>query len=162
MPSFLDILVPSRVPDTGGVRRSGPADVESSIRHDIQVLLNARRPSNEFWRNACETESGATEDDLDRVHQELRSSVFNFGVNDFAFADMKDREQRAEAARHIAAVIVRFEPRLTDVRVEAEDPEEMETRLRFRIFARLRGTNGESDFHNVFEWTTGHHEVTTA
>ena len=146
MASFLDILVPSRVPDTRGTgRRAGPPDLETCIRYDIHVLLNARRPPDEFTDGF--------------VH--LPTSVINYGLKDYAFSDMKDREQRNEAARHIAEVIARFESRLTDIRVEVADPSDMDTKLHFRIFARLHGSRGESDFQNEFEWTTGHHEVTT-
>jgi type VI secretion system lysozyme-like protein len=144
MPSFLDILAPSRVPDTHGVsRRDGPADIESCIQHDLQTLLNARRPPDEFT-------AGFTE---------LVSSILTYGLKDFAFTEMESREKRELVARHIESVIAAFEPRLVDVRVEALDPEQMETKVRFHITASIRGSGVDSAFNNTFEWTTGHHEV---
>lgn len=147
MASFLDVLASSRVPDTHGVRRNGPADLEASIRHDIQLLLNTRRPPAE----------------LTDGFSHLPVSILNYGLMDFAFSKMES-EQRAQVARHIEEVLTRFEPRLTAVRVEALDPEPMQTIVRFHISARVRGPNGdsESDFHNSFEWTTGHHEISTS
>ena len=148
MASFLDILAPSRVPDTSGVgRRSGPADLESSIRHDIQSLLNVRRPP----------------DSIAEGFVELPRSILMFGLRDYAFAEMENREQRERVARHIEEVLSAFEPRLAGIRVESQDPERMETVVKFRIFASIRGPGGDlqSDFHNTFEWTTGHHEVST-
>lgn len=144
MPSFLDILAPSRVPDTQGIgRRDGPADLEASIGHDLQTLLNARRPPDEFTEGLVE----------------LTRSILNFGLRDYAFAEMETREQRDLVARHIEEVLAAFEPRLTDVRVEPLDPEAQRMTVKFRIQAHIRGTNGEADFQNAFEWTTGHHEV---
>lgn len=147
MASILDVLAPSRVPDTQGVRRRGPADLEASIRHDIQLLLNTRRPPSELTEGF--------------VH--LPASILNYGLTDYAFSKM-EAEQRREAARHIEEVLTKFEPRLTAIRVESLEPEEGRTLVRFNIFARIRGPNGESesDFRNAFEWTTGHHEVSNS
>ena len=147
MASIMDVLAPSRVPDTEGVRRRGPADLEASIRHDIQLLLNTRRPPSELT-------DGFTH---------LPGSILNYGLRDFAFSKMES-EQRQEAARHIEEILTRFEPRLTAIRVEPLEPEPGRTLVRFNIFARIRGPNGEmeSDFRNSFEWTTGHHEVSNS
>lgn len=146
MASFIDILAPSRV--EGSDRRSGPAELELCVRHDLQALLNARRPPDSFTDGFLE----------------LPRSVINFGIRDYAFSVMEDRAQRESVARHIEAIVAAFEPRLTNIRVESQDPSQMETVVHFRIFARLRGPHGEaeSDFENSFEWTTGHHEVSTA
>jgi len=149
MASILDILAPSRVPDTAGIeRRRGPAGIEASVRHDLQVLLNARRPPDEFTDG----------------FSELPRSILNFGLHDYAFSEMESREKRDVVARHIETVLAALEPRLIAIRVESQDPNDMETVVRFRIFARLRGPNGDadSDFQNSFEWTTGHHEVSSA
>jgi len=148
MPSYMDILAPSRVPDTEGIgRRSGPASLESCIRHDIQSLLNARRAPDAFTAGFAE----------------LPTSILNYGLRDYAFAEMETREQRELVARHIEAVLSVFEPRLSAVHVESQDPEVMRTVVNFRIAARVRGPSGESEsgFQNTFEWTTGHHEVSS-
>ena len=148
MASFLDILAPSRVPDVEGIgRRSGPADLESSIRFDLQSLLNTRRPPDSYTVG----------------FPELPTSILNYGLRDFAFAKLEERAERDAVAHHIESVIAVFEPRLTAVRVIALDPEPMKTIVNFRISARIRGPNGEAEaaFDNVFEWTTGHHEVSS-
>ena len=149
MPSFLDILAPSRVPDTQGVgRRSGPADIESCIRFDMESLLNARRAPDAYTEGFVE----------------LPRSITNYGLRDYAFAEMESREQRELVARHIEDVLAIHEPRLTAVHVESQDPEPLQTVVTFKITARLRGPGGESvsGFQNAFEWTTGHHEVTSS
>jgi type VI secretion system lysozyme-like protein len=147
MASYIDILAPSRIPDQDG-RRSGPADLETCIRFDINSLLNARRPP----------------DSLTDGFGELPLSIMAYGLRDFAFAEMKHREEREILARHLESVISVFEPRLINVHVESVDPEPMETHVNFHIAATVRGTSGDSiaGFENNFEWTTGHHEVSTA
>ena len=149
MPSFLDILAPSRVPDTEGIgRRSGPADIESCIRFDMESLLNARRAPDAYTEGFVE----------------LPRSITNYGLRDYAFAEMESREQRELVARHIEDVLAIHEPRLTAVHVESQDPEPLQTVVNFKITARLRGPGGESvsGFQNTFEWTTGHHEVSSS
>lgn len=153
MASFLDILAPSRVPDTQGIgRRTGPADLESCIRFDIQTLLNARRPPEEFTAGFAE----------------LPASMINFGLRDYAFAEMES-EERVLVAKHIEDVLSNYEPRLISVKVDPKDVNESDPNRRmtivsFLIAARIRGPAGESSsgFENTFEWTTGHHEVSTS
>ena len=50
------------------------------------------------------------------------------------------------------------------MRPESQDPEPLQTVVNFKITARLRGPGGESvsGFQNTFEWTTGHHEVSSS
>jgi len=158
MASFIDILAPNRVPDTRGIeRRRGPADLESCVWFDLRTLLNTRRPPDSFTAG----------------YPELPTSILNFGLRDFMFADMVTTEDRERLAREITAVINEFEPRLTDVRVTAterrepdagkgDDPRSRHTIVHYHIAARLVGPDGEYEaaFENVFEWTTGHHEVT--
>ena len=131
--SFLDILAPSRVPDTQGIgRRTGPADLESCIRFDIQTLLNARRPPEAFTAGFAE----------------LPASMINFGLRDYAFAEM-ECEERVLVAKHIEDVLAAHEPRLISVKVDPKEVNESDPNRRmmivsFSIAARIRGPAGEA------------------
>ena len=156
MPSFLDVLAPSRVPDPGGFGRRGAADLEAAVRYDLQTLLNAHRPPASLIEG----------------YEELTHSVFNFGLRDYTQVEMMNQQHRDAFARHIGEVIGRFEPRLTDIVITARSPEDVElssrgragkTSLYFHIAARLLGPDGDSEaqFENRFEWASGKHELSS-
>jgi type VI secretion system protein ImpF len=71
---------------------------------------------------------------------ELPTSPVGYGVPDPTAGSFTEEERRAALSREIQATIARFEPRLTDVRVQLrkEESESIDRVLRLRIEAILR------------------------
>ena len=166
MASFLDVLAPGRVPDPRGANnlRPGPAPLPACICEDIEILLNTRclvprRPNAPEHEKAWATR-----------YPELAASGFCFGIYDHDVRDeWTDGEWRA-LADEIKAVVVLFEPRLTDVNVEPRSPTKEEKaneekgtvrrHITFDITARLAaGGPGRAEFVGVFKRGSGRYDV---
>lgn len=98
--------------------------LRSAVRRDLELLLNARRrrlppPAH------CE---------------ELTVSPIGYGVPDPTSGSFTDEDRRRTLAAEVEAVVQRFEPRLTNVRVFLSnmDPELLDRALRVRIEGLLR------------------------
>lgn len=98
------------------------AALRSSVRRDLEALLNARRP----WRS------------LPPEMTQLPTSPIGYGIPDFASGAFNDPTRREELRLQIEDTLRRFEPRFLSVRVQLIDVKErLETTLRLRIEAVL-------------------------
>lgn len=95
-------------------------DLRSSVRRDLESLLNARyrvvSPPEQF--------------------KQLSTSLLNYGLPDLATVNMLDVEKRQEFTRNIEHIIRTYEPRFKSVKVSYIDNTRSTDRtLRFRIDA---------------------------
>jgi type VI secretion system protein ImpF len=97
--------------------------LKTSLRRDLEWLLNTRR-TVQAVPESCE---------------ELRRSLYQYGLPDFTSRPRDASETAHRLAREVEQAIALFEPRLANVRVSlAETEEEGERRLHFVIEALLR------------------------
>jgi type VI secretion system protein ImpF len=97
-------------------------ELRESVRRDLQNLLNTRAPSLTLSGH------GAA----------LTHSIINYGIPDFAGADLSSAEDKEKFRALIEAVIKRYETRFKSVQVKiVEGDGETDRALRFRIDALL-------------------------
>ena len=95
----------------------------ASVRRDLEALLNARRR-----RLPLPTELG-----------ELVTSLINYGIPDPTSGSFAVDHLRAALIREIEATIIRFEPRLSNVKVTLHDDADRISRtLQMKVDAVLR------------------------
>jgi len=93
-----------------------------SVRRDLEMLLNAKRP----WRLPPEALT------------ELEVSPLSFGIPDCAGARFADKRERERLRQEIEQTLRRFEPRFAHVAVRLLDPANpLEPTLRLHIDALL-------------------------
>lgn len=148
-PSILDRLLDARELRHGQTL----LQLEESILHDLQDLLNTRRPPEEQFAT------------LKAVSQ----TVANFGLMDFAHLEMLSPSGKQYVLDHIKKVIETYEPRLTAVEVFERSEEELEKIAKrdyhkgaifLQIRARLHGNPGpEVSFETILELAKGSHTV---
>jgi type VI secretion system protein ImpF len=149
VPSLLDRLLD----DEPEVKRDPPRgrhqilrELKASVRRDLEDLLNTRR--------RC----GTWPSDL----AELERSLVNYGIPDFAGANMGSAERRQDFCRGLEAVLRTCEPRFKTVQVRLLDSAELlERTLRFRIDAVLYADPAPEPvvFDSALEPGTGSFEV---
>jgi len=95
-----------------------------AVRRDLEALLNARRRRLPLPPGLAE----------------LPVSPVGYGIPDPTAGSFSEEELRAALAREIQATIARFEPRLTNVKVQLrkDEREAIDRVLRLRIEAILR------------------------
>jgi type VI secretion system protein ImpF len=95
-----------------------------AVRRDLEALLNARRRRLPLPPGLAE----------------LPVSPVGYGIPDPTAGSFSEEELRAALAREIQATIARFEPRLTNVKVQLrkDEREAVDRVLRLRIEAILR------------------------
>lgn len=124
-PSVLDRLLdfaPDLRIDPPRTRQTQMRDALDSLSRDLEALLNTRRLHI--------TPPAAL--------QQLRTSLFSYGVADFIGANLGTREQRQVFAVKLEEAIRTFEPRFRNVSVTVQDPRESSERvLRLRIEATV-------------------------
>lgn len=121
-PSFLDRLVGCSVDGAASRPWYTLEQLIDAVQHDVENLINTRQ-----------THQGLC-DEL----PEARRSILAFGVPDLGSIDAQSPHKREQIARFLESAIEMFEPRLTDVRVEAVLPEQgQERKMHFRIAAQL-------------------------
>jgi type VI secretion system protein ImpF len=119
---------PQAPPDRAQTTQAAIEKIRSAVRRDIEALLNARRG----WRP------------LPAGLVELATSPLGYGIPDPTAGSFTDEERRQGLATEIEATILRFEPRLTSVRVTlARLPREgregpADRSLRIKVEAVLR------------------------
>jgi type VI secretion system protein ImpF len=123
VPSILDRLIdaePGKVAEGYGSRTQMLKELRESVRRDLQNLLNTRAPS------------------LSGQGAALSRSIINYGIPDFAGADLSSAEDKEQFRAVIEAVIKRYETRFKSVHVKiVEGDGETDRALRFRIDALL-------------------------
>jgi type VI secretion system protein ImpF len=125
VPSILDRLIdddPSRQREDSKQRYQIIRELKESLQRDLEQLLNTR------WR--CRQ----WPPDL----SELEVSLVNYGIPDFTGVHFTSGERQQELRDVIQSVVQNYEPRLSEVKVEAATGREHEDRTcRFRIDALL-------------------------
>lgn len=156
-PSFLDILYPHRADEV-----QASSALLRSICHDLEILLNTRRPDklpdgNLFWAE---------------VYPRLVTSCFYYGIRDQAGVDVPSQSEWYKFGDHISEVIAIFEPRLVNAKATPRTfpglvpPRDQrmapDLSVHFDIRASLATKDGSkppADFVSNFSRATGHHKV---
>ena len=122
-PSVLDLLLDDG--PCGGEDRD-PFDLRQQKRcvaRDLEALLNAR---------CC-----ALDVRLLEGFPQSRSSLLTYGIADLSSLSLLNPDHRMLLRNQIRSAIERFEPRLSQVRVNLDVPREFSRMLRFRVEALL-------------------------
>jgi type VI secretion system protein ImpF len=122
-PSLLDRLLD----DNPGVQQEAPITAQQSLRNlhqavrrDLEALLNTRRRCGTYPPQL----------------KELDKSLVNYGIADFAGANLSSTESRSQFVRMLESAIRRYEPRFKSIRATLLDNvEPLDRTLRFRIDA---------------------------
>lgn len=158
-PSLLDRLID---PDSAGTSAQPgytAAKMIQRVQRDLEDLLNTRQTNTDLPVAILEPLAG---EDGEPLRVDLQATVLGFGLPDLTSLNAVTVQQREEIGREIEAAVIRFEPRLQDVRATMVDPGDGKERtVRFRIEARLRVDPAPEDvsFDTVLELTTGHYSV---
>lgn len=133
---------PERGADTERYSRETLEVLRLSVRRDVEMLLNARRP----WRS------------LPPALAELTVSPLGFGIPDCAGARFSDKRERERLRAEIEQTLRRFEPRFAQVSVQLRDPgNPLEPTLRLHIDALLHAEPAPEPvaFDTVVDTTAG-------
>ncbi len=147
--SILDRLIdqnPGAAADPPANRSQSVRQLKTSLRRDLEWLLNTRRNPEE----APET------------YQELFRSLYNYGLPDITSVGLNSPRERQRLMRFVEQTIEIFEPRLTGTRVRAVDDTGSGPRiLRFQIEALLKMDPAPEQvlFDTVLQLTTGEYQV---
>lgn len=123
-PSLLDRLLdfePDQSSEAPKSRLKSLRDLKTSVRRDLEWLLNTRRFIEHIPENLEETQK----------------SVAIYGLPDFTATGVKGAGDQKRLVKQIEAAIKIFEPRFLDLKVTLEPIDEMHRAIRFRIDARL-------------------------
>ena len=116
--------------------------LKSSVRRDLEWLLNARRIA----------------DPPEEGLKELNKSTYVYGLPDLSTLTMASTADKNRLVRQILATINLFEPRLTNVRlvmVETEDPAKKDVRLRIEAMLRMDPVPEPISFDTLIELKSG-------
>ncbi len=115
-----------------------------SVKRDVELLLNARRPPMPYLAK----------------YPKASGSVMNFGLPDMNAYGSSNADQNALMIA-ILQTIRNFEPRIQNVKVYMVRQETVSRSLRFHVEGKLRfGTTIEDiQFDTVLELTRGEYEV---
>jgi len=122
VPSLLDRLLdddPDVIQELPASRSQRIRELKKSVRRDLEQLLNTRVCLRVIPED-CE---------------ELRTSLFNYGIPDFGGSSASSPEQHEELRNRVEDVIRRFESRFKFVRVELvqDDRQVLQRTIRFKI-----------------------------
>lgn len=104
--SVLERLIdrdPASNSEASPTRAQSVRQLKTSLRRDLEWLLNSRR----------------TPEAVGREFQELEQSLYNFGLPDATALSWDSVRDRSRLARMIEQTLATFEPRLREVRVVA-------------------------------------------
>lgn len=130
MPSDRDIapyisILDRIINDEMSTKRPNVQQLRQAVRRDLEQLLNARRS----WLPLD-----------DNQYPELSTSVLGYGLPDFTAMELTTEDGRQWLCEEVQRTIIRFEPRLSKVRVSLKDAEKeapLDRILRLRIDAIL-------------------------
>jgi type VI secretion system protein ImpF len=124
--SVLDRLIdldPGREAENPPTRSQSVRALKTAVRRDLEWLLNTR----------------ATVQQPPESYDELRHSVYVYGLSDLTGLSGDNPDDRIKLQRMIERAIATFEPRLSHVKViEAPPPDERVRQVRFLIQASLK------------------------
>lgn len=152
-PSVLDRLTdgdPRSSADPPTTYAESLRQFKASVQRDLEWLLNTRRSAPE---------------ETDRF-EELRRSVFNYGLIDVTAISRDSPVARAQLLRQVEETLALFEPRLTNIQITMAEVEGDQNRreLRFQVEATLRldPTPEQVMFDTVLQFSTGQIDVAGA
>jgi type VI secretion system protein ImpF len=143
VPGLLDRLMG----ETGsGSARGAVEQLKDSIARELEALLNTRLgfPPGRF-----------------DAAPEVRSSILNYGLADFAGFCLSSSEDRAAICASLKDAIERHEPRLKNVSASLEREAGSVNRLHFVIHATLHMADGMApvDFNAVLQPSNLHYAI---
>lgn len=147
--SVLDRLLDENVRDVQKSRRQYLAELQNSLRRDIEDMLNTHQSLVAF-----PAELG-----------ELKTSLLDYGIPHFLGSQVASDAAREQFRAEIEELLRRFEPRFKEVSVSLiEGPDKVDRTLRFRINALV---HAEPDlepvsFDSVLEPVHRHFAVATS
>lgn len=118
--SILDRLIdydPRVKQETAVSRRFGKADIRDAVVRDLENLFNTRQQI----------------DMPDEEYPEVLNSVFGYGLRDFSSENPKSPFVRRRLRQEIEETIAHYEPRLKNVAVRLDTPDEAYRTFSFRI-----------------------------
>jgi type VI secretion system protein ImpF len=123
--------------------------LKDSVARDLEALLNTR--------------VGIKPELLD-AHPEVRSSILNYGLIDFAGFCLSSSEDRAAICTSLKEAIERHEPRLKNVSAVLEMSEGSVNRLNFVINGTLQVPSGAEavNFNAVLQPSSLHYSISKA
>ena len=146
MPSVLDRIIDPSSLGTKAAPGFSIEDLVSSVRRDVEELLNARQ-------------------NLDKLIDDyplLASSVYRFGLPEVVSMRATSPEDRQKVARLLEKSIALYEPRLSNIRAVliTDSVGAQSGTLNFRVEARLRlDPAPEVVFETLLEFATGQSRV---
>ena len=146
MPSILDRLIDPGADGTAWRRGYGIEQMVAAVHRDLEDLLNTR----------------AVLSDLPPECAELRRSIAAYGLPDLSSVEAVTPDQREQIGRLLEGIVMRFEPRLKDVRATLLDPgQDLKRMVKFHLEARLAVEPApEVAFDTILELASGHSKVT--
>jgi type VI secretion system protein ImpF len=145
MPSVLDRLLDPDSAGTAWRRGYGMQQMMQAVQRDLEELLNTRQSHQ------------GLPDDLVELHR----SIFAYGLPELTSLNATTTVEREAIGMILEQVVMKFEPRLRNVRATLEEyGDGKERHLRFRIDAKLSvDPCPEVAFETVLELMTGHYSV---
>lgn len=147
--SVLDRLIdeePKVRTEAPPTRSQSLRDLKASVRRDLEWLLNTRQPIDPPPEGA----------------EELRHSLYNYGLPDITSMGLSSISDREELARTMEMLIATFEPRLANPKVTFTNTGEAKSHiLRFVIEGLLRIDPAPEyvTFDTMLELTNGEYDV---
>jgi type VI secretion system protein ImpF len=147
--SILDRLIdlnPDNSADPPLNRSQSVRQLKSSLRRDLEWLLNTRR----------------NPDEVPEIYEELFRSLYNYGLPDVASMGLNSPRDRQRLLHLIEQTIEIFEPRLVGTRVRAIDSAGAGPRiLRFQIEALLKMDPAPEQilFDTVLQLNSGEYQI---
>jgi type VI secretion system protein ImpF len=148
-PSVLDRLIdlePGNASDPAQGRAQSVRQLKSSLRRDLEWLLNSRR----------------NPDEVPETYQELHKSLYNYGLPDVTALSVNSARDRNRLLRLIESTIATFEPRISSVRVRSMDAGDGTLRiLRFQIEGLLQMDPAPEQifFDTLLQLNSGEYQV---
>jgi type VI secretion system protein ImpF len=107
-PGLVDRLIdldPGGSSDPPATRNQSVRQLKTSLRRDLEWLLNTRR----------------TPEEVPETYEHLSHSLYNYGLTDVTSLSLNSPRDKTRLLRSIETVLEDFEPRLANVRVRALD-----------------------------------------
>jgi type VI secretion system protein ImpF len=147
--SVLDRLVdsePKRAHEPVRYRLVNINQIKVSVIRDLEQLLNTKRqiiapPA---------------------AYREVNNSLFVYGLQDYTALNPRSKSVRHQLRQDIEKTIARFEPRIKNLTVKFEMPDQKERNLRFRITGLLviEAAQEPIAFDTFFDVSRGEYRIT--
>jgi type VI secretion system protein ImpF len=148
--SILDRLVdlaPNQAADPPPRRSESLRQLKTSLRRDLEWLLNTRR----------------IPEAIEESSSELEHSLYNYGLPDVAALGVHSVQDQGRLLRMIEVALATFEPRIQGARVSLEQSAAGTRVMKFQIQGLLRIDPAPErvTFDTVLELTKGEYQVKT-